>query len=64
MKNIFVDVMYSDSMPLHSLLKEPLLVGAVGAGLERGRRRPVVRLVHRLNALLAHHVVQGAVLKV
>lgn len=49
---------------LHPLLEEPPLVGAVGARLEGGRRRAVVCLVHRLNTLLARHVVQTAALNI
>lgn len=45
------------------LLKEPLLVEAGGAGLERGCRYAVVGVINRLNALLAQNVVQAAVLK-
>lgn len=46
-----------------SLLKEPLLVEAGGAGLERGRWHAVIGIVHRMDALLALSVVQSSILK-
>lgn len=46
-----------------SLHKEPLLVEAGGAGLERGRRNTVIGVVHRLHALLAQRMVEGSILK-
>lgn len=54
---------YFGSIRSYSLLKEPLLMEAVGAGPESGGWRPVVGAVHCLNAFLTHHMVQAAVLK-
>lgn len=50
-------------MTSFSLLKEPLLVEAGGAGLERGRRHAVIGTVQRLDALMALRVVQRSILK-
>lgn len=46
-----------------SLHKEPLLVEAGGAGLERGRRHAVIGMVQGLDTLLAQRVVQRSILK-
>lgn len=46
-----------------SLHKEPLLVEAAGAGLERGCRHAVIGVLNRLDALLAQNVVKAAILK-
>ena len=47
----------------HPLLKDPVLVGRVAARSQAGRRLAVVRLGHRLQALVAARVEQGPVLR-
>lgn len=46
-----------------SLHKEPLLVEAGGARLERGRRYAVIGVLSRLDALLAQNMVQASILE-
>lgn len=53
----------SQFVPSHPLLKEPLLVGAGRAGLQRGGWCPVVCLVHGFDALLALDVEQTPILE-
>lgn len=56
-------LLWNPRMTSASLHKEPLLVEAGGAGLERGSRHAVIGMVHRVDALLAESVVQSSVLK-
>lgn len=53
----------ADQEPSESLLKEPLLVEAGGAGLERGSWYAVIGVLSCLDALLAQNMVQASILK-